>query len=114
MKIRRFTEENDWEGETWNFYIQGTEAQFMHLQDVISDNLLGYTLSDETYSVDELKQLIKYTSSGYMDRHNDFGTLTDKIYTVSSELFAEEDGFYKGGIGDYTSGRILKKINKER
>lgn len=107
MNIRRFTENNNWEGEIWHFYIKGTEKQFHHLSETISDDLLGYSLSDKTYSIDELNVLIKNTDYGYMDYHNDFGTLTDDIYNVTLDSFIEEDIFYKSGIGDYTLGRIL-------
>lgn len=92
----KFVEENEWEGETWCFYIpiDGNGDALMDLEEAISD-LDGFVISDKYYTEDEVDLLVSNTDTGYIDLHNKLdGVLNiDELYfgDVTSKL-------YKGGL----------------
>jgi hypothetical protein len=115
----RFTETNEYEGETWHFYIpvKGNEDALIRLQDQlervsafyskgeemdISD--LGYSLSQKTYTRDQVQFLMDEDDEGigYMRTHNRLtGYLSlPKLSMIIDEVSARqwEEHFYKGGI----------------
>jgi hypothetical protein len=89
--MRRFvklTEENDWEGETWHFWLQldGNQAELDKLAVWLEENSQeegGFTLNlDKTRYEDEVDLLVEESDSGYLRTHNkvvgkaDFGDLS--------------------------------------
>ena len=118
----RFTENNDWEGEKWHFYIpaKGNEAEV----DKLRDNLLkvehfyklteqgecDYELAVKLYTEDTVNTLVENDSSqGYLPKHNKLtGFLkTPKLEVVvgEHEVISWGENFYKGGIKDLMQKR---------
>lgn len=111
MKFVKFTEHNDHEGESWNFWLQldGNEAQLKELQ-----AWLGTFDNDgEQYEIDmtpvdefEVDVLVKYSEEGYMDEQNKVvGTFKcpEVKYKDQEPDLVEgwdwlNDNFYKGDI----------------
>lgn len=105
MTYLRLTEHNDWEGETWDFFIQvdDNEEAIKVLREKITqseDFVLG---TDEMTDI-EVDILVEKgnNESGYMARFNKVPGILDldkiKEITFDPELGA---GLYKGGIKDY-------------
>jgi hypothetical protein len=105
MEFVKFTEENDWEGETWRFYLQleGNEEALDELT-LLVEKMENW--GEESYSLDldpleeeEVDILVKHSDSGYMDYHQKvegFLEIPDNANELSEEdLFSL---FYKGGI----------------
>lgn len=91
----RFTEHNDWEGETWNFYIplEGNKEALHELYDLVK-NVDDYELDMKNIITNEqVNALINHGNhdSGYMDTHN-------KLSGVLDMNLVTADGLYKGGI----------------
>lgn len=90
----KFTENNDWEGETWNFYILLTQAEYEHLATLVDDEV--YELSgpiEEEY----IDKKVKYQDDdGYMPKHNKCGIPRNNVLDVTFEQTEEDDPFYKG------------------
>lgn len=111
MQFVKFAEHNDWEGETWYFWLQldGNEAQLKELQtwlNTFDDDNEAYEL--DMNPVDEVKVdflLANSDGTDYLHEHNKVvGSFT--CPPVTSQ--AEEDGwqwlndnFYKGAIVDH-------------
>lgn len=101
----KFTEKNDWEGETWHFYIptEGNEDELTGLKEILNEVETGTYELDLTPIPDaEVDVLVKHTDSGYMAYHNKLAgllMLTPEI--LESFKTAGKDPFYKGGIGSY-------------
>jgi hypothetical protein len=97
----RFTEVNDWEGETWHFYIPMTQSEFDIVKDAITstdpDN--PYRLANRAYTEVEVDKLIKDIPDdcGYMNAHNKCGNITpETLETIKTYNPEDEDVFYKG------------------
>jgi hypothetical protein len=101
----RLHEINEWEGETWDFWLQrdGNEAALERLGELIEDAMqdveepaFKLALSDvEPESV--VNKLVHYAADGYMAAHNKVtGTLT-----VPDSLGQDAEKLYKGGIRDF-------------
>jgi hypothetical protein len=93
----RFTEENDWEGETWHFYlrVQGNEEALQRLAELVNDSE-EYTLDlGKHFSEAEVTTLVDNADGGgYMADHNRAdGRLGD--------LPDDPDRLYKGQIVDF-------------
>lgn len=99
----KFTENNEWEGEEWHFWIplDGNEDALARLQKAL-DGSDEYSLDLTPVPEGEVDVLIKHTDQGYMDYHNKLtGTLR-----LSEDDFANlhgDDGdiFYKGRIANF-------------
>lgn len=111
MNFVKFTENNDWEGENWNFWLQldGNEDQLKELESWLGtmdeyghiyELLMGTVLPE-----DKVDTLVDYSGSGYMDYNNKVvGKFTCPIPSTSEEEDGLEwlnDKFYKGGIKDH-------------
>ena len=96
MKLLRFTECNDWEGETWNFYVwmdSSTESRLRSILEI--DGADAYSLSEKEFTKEKVEKLMDRKSrSTYMDDHNLCGIL----HLPDEITFPEKDPFYKGGI----------------
>jgi len=129
MNFQILIEENDWEGETWKFYIQvdGNEEAMEELSDIVSTHS-EITLGD-IIPESEVDILVKHSDSGYMAYHNKVtGVLSfpdresfemDQSIIDFAKADAEEDGeefdieafmdeefeeskdLYKGGIFNF-------------
>lgn len=111
MKFVQFTEYNDWEGETWNFWLQldGNETQLKKLKKFLADNNIednpGYELDMTPVDESEVDILVKHSNGGYMNDHN---KVTGKLKLELPEDDGTEDWaweyandtFYKGQIED--------------
>jgi hypothetical protein len=97
----KLTEDNDWEGETWYFWIpiEGNELTLKQLE--------GCLTEDDQYEVDmtpvpelEVDILVKHSDVGYLHTHNKLaGTL--KFGDEQAVLIGRDgDPLYKGGIRD--------------
>ena len=112
MDCLRLTENNDWEGESWNFYFEATPEKEAALRDLLRMiDELGYSdsyeLSDKRFTHDTVKTLIEHANDGdctYMDEHNYVGELTS--VPVPSD-FAESDPFYKGSFANFCTPKPL-------
>lgn len=104
MNYIQFKENNEWEGETWCFYIptEGNEKQIDRLAELIQESNLEdtYTVGNELISEIEVDALVKHGGSGYMNNHNKCSGILD-ISHLSKENFDDDDPFHKGGIMDF-------------
>lgn len=97
----RFTENCEWEGETWNFYLplEGNEEALDSLRALIADGDAGdeYEVGDETYTPAEVAALARGRSgTDYLPEH----TVLSGRLSVVNDL----DLLYKGGVRDQVSG----------
>lgn len=107
MKFVKLTENNDNEGESWNFWLQldGNEDGLKELQtwlNTFDDNGEEYELNLTPVDESEVDTLVKHSGSGYMNYENKVvGTFKLPAITDKSEENGYEwlnDNFYKGGI----------------
>ena len=99
----RFRENNDWKGETWDFYIpiEGNEEAIEELVELI-EKYPNYTLYPVPFSENEVDILVKNENElSYMPRHNKLSGKLDFFDYSDKSLSKEEDPFYKGGIRKY-------------
>lgn len=91
----RLTEENDWEGETWHFYIptQGNEENLAKLAALVATDG-RFDVEEQQFTEAEIDTLIAYgDDTDYLHAHNKLsGTLAE---------VSDVDTLYKGGITDY-------------
>lgn len=99
MKFIKFTENNDWEGESWNFWLQvdGNEKEIEEFREKISENS-PYELANEIIDEKEVDTLVKHCTSGYFDSEN---KVKGKFNVKKIILNKNEDNLYKGGIRDF-------------
>jgi hypothetical protein len=88
----RFTEHNDWEGETWHFYIPFDDQHLEWIKAKLSSDEVfdySYVLSEKKiYTEAEVDILVQNSDCGYMMEHN-------KVKEISIDE-NKEDPFYKG------------------
>jgi hypothetical protein len=96
----RLTEVNEWEGETWHFYlpVAGNSEALAALKELIdnADDDFGFSLS-ETLTEDEVDTLVR-TANGdtsYLAAHT---KLTGRLTAIN-----DLDKLYKGQIVDFFS-----------
>lgn len=95
-----FVENNDWEGETWSFWIpqEGNEDAIAKLTEIIVDDD-SYQIGDKPLEDEkQLDFLIERTKdeTGYMARHHKLSGLL-KI-PKKKDAAAIRESLYKGGI----------------
>lgn len=111
MKFVKFTENNDNEGESWNFWLQldGNEAQLKELQSwlgTFDDDGESYELNMTPVDESEVDIVVKHTDQGYMDYNNKVtGVFTCPQpegdvanYEADEGWDFLSDNFYKGRI----------------
>lgn len=103
----RFAEHNEWEGETWYFYIpaEGNEEAIEQLRQILEEVELTrvYEISMKKLKEKNVNLYCKETDSGYMSFHN---KLSGKLINIDTLLFGEnEDPLYKGGIRNFMEGK---------
>lgn len=106
MMYVRFTENNDWEGEEWSFYIpvEGNEDAIKFLDEKFCGDT--YTITKERLTEKEVDTLERFGGEGYMKNHNKLVGILDykkleKVVDTDKELGGESDPLYKGGIKDF-------------
>jgi hypothetical protein len=97
----RFTENCDWEGESWNFYLptEGNEEALAWLRGLVADGDVSnqYEVGEETYTQAEVATLARsYSQTTYLQEHT---VLSGRLATGY-----DMDALYKGGIRDQVSG----------
>lgn len=113
LKFVKFTEHNDHEGETWNFWLQldGNEAEIEKLSQLLNTfeggGEISYELNTTMVLENEVDAVVKHSDQGYMNYHNKVtGTFTCPVVDekliedeISDEAFEWLDNqFYKGDI----------------
>ncbi len=106
----RLIEHNDWEGETWNFYVPvlGNEDQLNKIDNGIFKYQHGetYKLDRSRLTEEEVDERVSMGGGGYMARHNKYkGIIDEEILDVALQ---DKDSFfsylYKGGLGHDKAG----------
>ena len=112
MKFVRLTENNDHEGESWNFWLQldGNEVELQELKKFLSENgfedEFQYELDLTEVDESEVDILVKHSKSGYMSYENKVvGKF--KMFPIERKEYYDSDDWkwelgndtlYKGGI----------------
>lgn len=92
----KFTEHNDWEGESWSFFIptNGNEEAIEDLRKCLA-HMDDFELDEDETDEDEVDLLVKNSDTGYMDEYQKLSGELVLGDLVGSEL---ADALYKGGI----------------
>jgi hypothetical protein len=110
MNFVKFTEINDHEGESWNFWLQldGNKTQLKELESwlgTFDEYGESYKLDMEPVPEFEVDILVKHSDSGYMQYEN---KIKGKFICPTPGSEEEENGyrwlndnFYKGDIKEY-------------
>jgi hypothetical protein len=107
MKFVEFKEHNDWEGETWRFWLQhdGNEKEIHQLTTILNEHdRLGDYYEVDLTPIDEsdVDTLVKHSRSGYMSYENKVtGKFICPEFTEKDKENPDEwmsNNFYKGGI----------------
>jgi hypothetical protein len=101
----KFTENNDWEGETWHFWIpvEGNQEALVTLHSLIEgDDNESYELDLTPVAERDVDALVRHGDMGYMRYQNKL----DGSLVVTPDMEAkikdpEDDPLYKGGIRDF-------------
>jgi len=97
----KLTERNEWENETWHFYIpiNGNEKARDLIVKYIEESLEpDLEIDEELLPESTVDILVQYSDSGYLSYHNKVDGFLD-LEVVKEEL-ALEAPFYKGGVMD--------------
>jgi hypothetical protein len=113
LKFVRLTEVNDWEGETWSFWLQynGNEDDLRKLKEILEDQPetededdeedFGFTLDlEDLVSEHIVNALVKYSSDGYFSDHNKVVGLL-----ILPEGLTADD-LYKGKVRDFFNTEV--------
>jgi len=101
MHYVKWTEINDWEGETWNFYIpfDGNESDVYLLRVMVIDLKSSYDLRLNLIPEEEVDALVKHSDgNGYMPEHNKMKGIIDRTKFENLDADHFESLFYKGGL----------------
>jgi hypothetical protein len=101
LEYFKFTEANELEGETWNFYVPLTEEQEARIRELIArgdEYENPYSLSMEPVSEDEVDDLMVARGTTIaVAEHNKCGSLEREL---PSSLSPGDDFFHKGAPFD--------------
>jgi hypothetical protein len=106
MRFVPFTEENDWEGETWTFWLQldGNEDELVQLHELTHESETYHLSLNDIESEETVDRMVRRAKVGYMYSDN---KIVGKFLCPDSTgvgLTQEEllnGHFYKGGIRDH-------------
>lgn len=101
LRFVKFVEHNDWEGETWVFWLQqnGNEDDLAKLAELIGDDSEDYELDQNAVlSERDVDVLVKHGNVGasYLDAH----TKVTGVLVLPDDLADDLDALYKGGLRD--------------
>ncbi|WP_063042252.1 MULTISPECIES: hypothetical protein [Nocardia] len=105
MKFRRLIENNDHEGETWNWWLQvdGSEEELARLEELMAKfDSEFFTLTDDIENREVVDLLVRYSALAYYADHNlVLGVLTLPDLSRYERADDVTDLLYKGRIADY-------------
>lgn len=94
MDYYRVTEDNDCEGECWNFFVPLTAEQVERLRAALADRK-DFSMQVRTYSEAEVQAFMGQEGcTSYLPEYNRCAPLTVEI---PEDLDAFDELFYKGG-----------------
>jgi hypothetical protein len=97
LEYFKFTETNEWEGETWNFYVPLTEEQEARVRELIAsrhEHESPYSLSTDPVTEEEVDDLMATRgTTTVVAEHNKCGPLDTDLPPT---LHSENDFFHKG------------------
>jgi hypothetical protein len=97
LEFFKFTETNEWEGETWNFYVPLTKEQEARVRELIApgdEHESLYSLSMESVTEEEVDDLMATLgTTTVVAEHNKCGPLDTDLPPT---LHSENDFFHKG------------------
>jgi len=101
LEFFKFTETNEWEGETWNFYVPLTKEQEARVRELIApgdEHESLYSLGEEPVTEEEVDVMMTTLGTTIVvTEHNKCGPLdADLPHTLHSE----NDFFHKGAPFD--------------
>jgi hypothetical protein len=101
LEFFKFTETDEFEGETWNFYVPLTEEQEARIRELVAatdEQEVPYSLSEEPVTEEEVDDLMATLgTTTVVAEHNKCGPLdVDLPHTPHSE----NDFFHKGAPFD--------------
>ena len=104
MKYVKLTENNDWEGEEWNFFIplDVNKEGLKLISDKLNENPqksdCSITLHEEVFDEEEVDGLVKMSKCGYMHEYNKMtGSIkSERFYDLYIDDFL--DLIYKGQL----------------
>ncbi len=99
MIFYKFTEHNDWEGETWHFFFPEDPDAYNQMLELLEsypeDWDCPYVLSDKEYTEAKVDLMVSEARDGYYDSHNKMKGVRRLPKVVD---WGYGDPFYKGGI----------------
>jgi hypothetical protein len=104
MRFVPFTEENDWEGETWTFWLQldGNEDELVRLNELTHESETYHLSLNDIESEETVDRMVRRAKVGYMYSDNKVvGRFLCPEVNSKEPVHALEDLFYKGGIEGY-------------
>jgi hypothetical protein len=101
LEFFKFTETNEWEGETWNFYVPFTKEQEARVRELIApgdEHDSPYSLSTEPVTEEEVDDLMATRgTTTVVAEHNKCGPLDTDLPPT---LHSENDFLHKGALFD--------------
>lgn len=111
MEYVKLTEYNEWEGETWHFWIpiEGNRDSIISLAQYIKGYEDNFELHNGATPEEEVDILVKHEGGSYMAEHTKLEGLLDWEELKESH---PSEALYKGGIIDcmVTEGLRFKTI----
>ena len=107
MRFVPFVEKNDWEGETWTFWLQldGNEFELAKLHELLFEERFEY---EPAYSIDmndaEDEEVVDRICARARGGYNDSDSKITGKFTcpeLSPTMECLDDNFYKGRIEDH-------------
>ena len=116
MKFVKFTENNDNEGESWNFWLQldDNQNELNKLQMYVSrfdPNRESFELNMLPVDESEVDVLVKHTGQGYMDYEN---KITGYLALPEIDDEIDEDGGYDWLMNNFYKGDIEQFFTNEK
>jgi hypothetical protein len=101
LEFFKFTEKNEFEGETWNFYMPLTEEQEARIRELVAatdEQEVPYSLSEESVTEEEVDDLmVTRGTTTVVAEHNKCGPLDTEL---PRSLYPENDFFHRGAPFD--------------
>jgi hypothetical protein len=114
LEYFKFTETNEWEGETWNFYVPLTEEQEARVRELIApgdEHESPYSLSTERVTDEEVDDLMATRgTTTVIAEHNKCGPLDTDLPPA---LHSGNDFFYKGAPFDVIETCLVPNARDE-
>jgi hypothetical protein len=103
MHYYEFTENNDWEGEKWHFFIPMLKKHRDAIANLISSTDefdSPYKISDYVLTESEVDEIVaEEGNTYYMNEFNKCGPLSEELIDRLNVInITEADPFYKGGV----------------